>query len=348
MTVALGILTFIVVLALLILVHELGHFTMAKLFGVRVQEFGLGFPPRIKTWRRGNTLYSLNALPLGGFVKMLGENGDEVEPDSFGAQAPWKRFVILAAGPVMNVTLAIIIFFISFTEGLPSRYLNVITGVAPKSPAAQVSLLPGDRIVAVDGHPVKYSDSIAPLVKKHLGQPVRLSVQRANSTLTIRVVPRVAPPKNQGPIGITLEKPLITSYGPAKAARLSFKMVGLVVQSLPLLLENLPRDSSQVAGPIGIAQATTQTVQQEPQQGIGRLFQLVAVLSTSLGVLNLLPIPALDGGRILFVLIAWVRRKNVDPEVEGIVHMVGMAALLLLIVLISYQDIVRLVSGGSL
>lgn len=347
MTIFLGILTFFIVLATLILVHELGHFTFAKLMGVRVEEFGLGFPPRIRGWRRGDTLYSLNAVPVGGFVKMVGENGEDSDPRSFGAKAPWQRLMILVAGPGMNVLLAVAIFFVAFLHGSPVG-LTVVTGVDPQSPAAAAGLRTGDRILAVDGYPVKYYDDLRSMTQSHLGQRVELRVMRGSSVFQTSLVPRADPPVNQGPMGVVLGKTTNVSYGPVKALQHSVDEIGLMVGSLPAAVQAVSQHGGQgVTGPIGIAHLTTRVVSDEPQQGPSSLLAFIALLSANLGVLNLLPIPALDGGRIVFVLISWVRRRNLDPELEGLIHMAGMAALLLLIAIISYQDIIRWVSGSS-
>lgn len=347
MTVFLGILTFFVILATLILVHELGHFTLAKLMGVRVEEFGLGFPPRLKGWRRNDTLYSLNAVPIGGFVKMLGENGEDADPRSFGAKPPWQRLTILAAGPGMNILLAVTIFFFAFLKGSPVG-LTVITGVDPGSPAAVAGLQSGDRIVAVDGRAVTYYEELQSATQAHLGQRVILTVQRGGTVFRVPLVPRSKHPLNQGPMGVVLRKTAIVSYGPQQALEHSVHQIALMIGTLPAVLQSVSQHGGQgVSGPIGIAHITTSVVKDEPRAGPSSLFAFVALLSANLGVLNLLPIPALDGGRIVFVLISWVRRRNLDPELEGLVHMVGMAVLLLLIALISYQDIVRWVSGGA-
>lgn len=346
LTVILGILTFFVVLACLVLIHELGHFSTAKLLGVRVEEFGLGFPPRLKKWQWGGTIYSLNALPIGGFVKMLGENGQQAQPDSFGAQAPWKRFVILVAGPAMNVLLALIIFFLVQVGGY-SRQLSIITGVQANSPAAAAGLRPNDRILSINGSPVRYLDDVQIVTLDHLGESVQLRVRRGPATFTTSLIPRLHPPDGQGPIGILMAKSVIFSQPPRKAAATAVQDIGATALAIPMIFHDLSQHRNHVSGPIGIAQQTTITVQNEPQVGIAWLFLLIGALSASLGVLNLLPIPALDGGRIVFVLLSWARRKNVDPELEGLIHMMGMAVLLTLIVLISYQDVARIVSGGS-
>jgi len=347
LTVVLGILAFFLILATLIMVHELGHFTCAKLMGVRVEEFGLGFPPRLKGWKRGGTVYSLNAIPIGGFVKMLGENGSEAEPDSFGAKAPWKRFIILIAGPTMNLTLAVVIFFFAFLGGYP-RGLTTVTGVAPGSPAAQAGLRTGDTIVAVDGKRVKYSDDLRTAIMGKLGTRVQVAVRRGSRVMRFVVVPRVHPPRNQGAVGVALYKTVTLAYSPGDALKLSLQQVSLAITSIPTLIQSVSQHGgSGVSGPIGIAYGTTQVVKNEPKTGFGTIFEWMAILSASLGILNLLPIPALDGGRIAFVLLSWVRRRNLDPELEGVIHMIGMAVLLVLILVISYQDVVRWVTGGS-
>ncbi len=347
LTIFVGIVAFFIILAVLILVHELGHFALAKLMGVRVEEFGLGFPPRLRSWRRGGTLYSLNALPLGGFVKMTGENGEDDDPASFAAKAPWQRLLILLFGPVMNLMLAVGIFFFAFMGGSP-RGLPVVTGVSAGSPAELAHIRPGDKIIDAAGIRVTYLSDLQQITSTHLGKPLTIELVRNHQFHTVVLVPRPRPPVNQGPIGVALTKVTTVTYSPATALRMSVQQVVDMVGSIPLLLQNVSQHGGgQVTGPIGIAHLTTQVVQQEPQQGPSSLFLFVALLSANLGVLNLLPIPALDGGRIVFVLLSWVRRRNLNPEIEGVIHMVGMAALLTLILVISYQDIVRWVTGGS-
>jgi len=346
LTLVLGILTFFVVLTVLVLVHEAGHFTFAKLFGVRVDEFGLGFPPRVAGRRVRGTLYSLNAIPLGGFVKMRGENGEDTAPDSFGAKPPWQRLVILAAGPIMNVLLAVAVFFVMFSVGYP-KGLTTITGVASGSPAQRAGLIAGDRITRVDGRTVADRAALQDAIAARLGHAVTLTVVDSGITRIVRVVPRVHPPNGQGAVGIVMARTVIVHVGPGTALRESVGQVGGMVASVPSLLASIPAHGAQnVSGPIGIANVTTQAVGASRQIGPSPVFSVLAILSTSLGVLNLLPIPALDGGRILFVLVSWIRRRNLDPELEGLIHAAGMAFLLVLIAFISYQDIVRWVSGS--
>jgi regulator of sigma E protease len=343
----LGIPAFFVILAILIFVHELGHFTVAKLAGVRVDEFGLGFPPRMKSWVRGETVYSLNAIPLGGFVKMQGENGENFEPGQFGSKAPWQRFCILAAGPCMNLLLAVFLLFVVFLTGTPQS-LAVITTIAHNSPAQTAGLKVGDRVLTLDGRKVQYLADLKTASDRHAGRRVRLTVQRGSTRMAVYLVPRLHPPAGQGRIGVQMTKTATVRYAPGTSLSMAVGEVRGMVGTLPQVAQNIAQQGgNQVSGPIGIAHVTTQVVNQEPQNGIGSLFFFVALLSANLGILNLLPIPALDGGRIVFVLISWVRRRNLDPEVEGIIHMVGMAALLLLILVVSYQDVVRWVTGSA-
>lgn len=348
MTPLLGILAFLVILTILILVHEIGHFTMARLFGVHVEEFGLGFPPRIKGWRRNGVLYSLNAIPLGGFVKMAGENGEDDSPDSFGAKPPWQRFIILVAGPAMNVLLAVLVFFFTFMAG-SLQATTVVTKVAAGSPAAHAGLRPGDRILAIDGSRVRYYDGLANAITDHLGRQITVEIRRGTHTFQTSMVPRKHPPAKQGPTGIVLGHVTTVHYGPVKALHMSFQQIGIMVSSIPSVIGGLLSGPgrSQVAGPIGIANITVNAVQSPPKQVWSSLFGLLALLSANLGVLNLLPIPALDGGRIVFVLFSWLRGRNLNPQVEGLIHMVGMALLLFVIALISYQDIARWISGSQ-
>jgi regulator of sigma E protease len=349
LTFALGILAFLVILVTLVFIHELGHYSFAKLLGVRVDEFGIGFPPRLKSWTRNGTIYSINAIPLGGFVRMLGENGHHDGPDSFGAQAPWRRFLILVAGPAANIILAVLIFFGIFMHG-SSRQLTVITKVEPKSPAAIAHLRAGDKIVAIDATNVTYLQQLSDLTQQHLGRRIDLRVARGAQRIDITLVPRKHPPLNQGPIGIVLGKSAMVAYSPGEAFSLAFGQVQTMVATVPQIF--VSRVSSQggagsVVGPIGIARITTEAVQQAPQDRVNVLLQLTALLSANLGIVNLLPFPALDGGRIVFVLISAVRRRNLSPQVEGLIHVAGLAILLTLILLVSYNDVVHWIEGGS-
>jgi len=346
MTFVLGILTFFAILAVLILVHEFGHFATAKLFQVRVQEFGLGFPPRLKSWQRGETVYSINLIPLGGFVKMLGENGETDDPGSFGAHPQWQRFAVLAAGPAMNLLLAFTIFYFVFLVGAP-RISTIVVRVAAHGPAAEAGIRTGDRITAINGTAVRYIEGLQASEAADAGRRVTIKYLHDGVVHQTRVLVRRHPPANQGPLGIVLGKTVIVSNGPTTSFRMAAGELGTMAASVPLLIQSISQHgSTEVSGPIGIAHLTTQVVGSEPSTGPGSVLQFMALLSANLGVLNLLPIPALDGGRLVFVIVSWIRRRNLDPQVEGMIHLVGMAVLLFLILVISYQDLARWLSGS--
>jgi regulator of sigma E protease len=385
------------VLGILIFIHELGHFMTAKWFGVRVKEFGFGFPPRIFGVKYKDTIYSINLIPLGGFVKLLGEE-DPDGPDSFAKQAGWKRVTILVAGPVMNLILPVIIFSILFM--LPHDKLVhsevVVNSVAPNSPAEQSGLKYGDTIIAINDEQIDTPSDLVKSIGGNEGSTIRLTVRRSNLiagfdntpefavTEMIELVPRANPPQlkvvvtvsdprteisleeavkynpelkigdtlTQGAIGVTIgiANPIIRKESESfyKSIPLSFKMIqSIFVSTKDGLSQSIRKRSDPgFAGPIGIAQMTGQVVD---EFGFASVFQIAGLLSVSLGILNLLPIPALDGGRLLFVLIEIARGgKKLPPGLEGKTHLIGFALLLALILVISYRDVLKILSGDSI
>ena len=385
------------VLAFLIFIHELGHFAAAKWFGIRVTEFGFGFPPRAFGVSYRGTVYSVNWIPIGGFVRIVGEE-DPTDPESFARQSVLKRSVVLLAGSFMNLVLPVVIFTVLFM--LPHDTLLggdvIIAGVAPASPANVAGLRPGDAIRSVDGHPVTHPEKLVDLVRGRAGQPIELSIRRAPAVTGFRtspefmdiasvtVVPRRNPPKlrvvevvtdrasevslsearrydsrlalgdtmTQGAIGVRIglanAKFGRTTDPVWRAVPRSFETIwNILVFTWNGLVEGVAtRSNPGIAGPIGIAHATDEVVS---RLGISWIFQLTALLSISLGVLNMLPIPALDGGRLAFVMLEWVRRgKRISPKREGLVHLVGFVLVIGLILVLSYYDIVRILGGESL
>jgi regulator of sigma E protease len=351
-TVALGLIAFLIILTILVFVHELGHFSLAKLTGVRVDEFAIGFPPRLKSWTKNGTAYSINAIPLGGYVRMKGENGQragEATDDSFAGKAPWKRLSVLLAGPISNILLAFVIFFAIYIHGLP-RGANIVTRVLPGSPAALAGIQSGDRITSINGVKIDFSDQIANVEDSHAGEQVTLIVGRGNRRIARIVTIRAHPPAGQGAMGIVLRDTTNVAYTPSQALGQSVQDVQAMVGTIPLAFQSQfggNTGGARLSGPIGIAHITTQVVQQAPEDRAILLLQLTALLSANLGILNLLPFPALDGGRIVLVLASWVRRRNISPDVEGLIHLAGLAVLLAFILVISYQDIVSWLGGSS-
>ena len=381
------------ILAFLIFVHELGHFATAKWFGIRVTEFGFGFPPRIFGVRYGETVYSINWLPVGGFVRMAGEE-DPSEPRSFARQAAWKRAIVLVAGSFMNLVVPLVIFTAMFMLPHDTQVGKVmITGVAHGSPAQEAGLRPGDIAYEVQGKRVDNSQELVRKVTARLGQATELTIGRASivpglsrtpdlqTVDRITVVPRLNPPNltivetvtdplteislreaqslnpdaklggkfRQGAVGV-----YITTINPRVDSR-SFPVweavpmsVGKLRDVLVLTKNGLSQwaagGDAGMAGPIGIAQITGEVA----KAGLSHIFELAALLSIGLGILNVLPIPALDGGRLLFVGVEWVRRgKRISPQREGLVHLVGFVVLIGLIAVVSYFDVVRILNGES-
>lgn len=342
---------FAALLWLMIVVHELGHFVTAKLAGVKVEEFGIGFPPRLWAVRCGETEYSLNLLPVGGFVRLLGEE-DPTEPRSFARAPKLARAVILVAGSTMNVVLAIILFTGAFMAGYPALVRSDVTieGTAPGSPAARAGLHAGDIVRAVNGTPVQTSDDLIRLTRQYLGRPVILVVERGGQTLSVAVVPRAEPPPGEGALGIQIANrnaviaPQALPPGEAllRGARQAVQLALFTLTVPVLVLQNvLPAEVARPVGPIGIYQIASQAVAETIESGwwFPPLWT-AGVLGVGLAVANLLPIPGLDGGRLLFVLLEAIRGRRIDPRREGLVHLVGMIVLLTLVVFISYRDIV--------
>lgn len=384
------------ILGALVLFHELGHFATAKLFGIKVLEFGFGFPPKLFGIPFRGTIYSVNLIPLGGFVRMLGEE-DPTDPQSFARQAVGKRMIVLAAGSAMNMLLPVIIFTILFA--LPHETLLggsvIVTSVAPSSPAQEAGLRAGDVILAVDGEAVTSPSELIALAKNRGGEPIVLSLRKASgvtglasspefmTSQTVSVVPRTDPPRlkvvdqvtnpqtqvsvanasrydsnlgvgdtmTQGAIGVmiglTNAKFGMTTEPVWTAVISAVKTIWSVLSfTWSGIADGISTGTNPgIAGPVGIAQATGEIVE---ERGFSQVYQMAAILSISLGVLNMLPIPALDGGRFMFVVIEWVRRgKRVSPKKEGLVHLVGFAVLIGLILVITFFDIIKVASGES-
>lgn len=350
----LTLITFILVLSLLILVHEAGHFFAARRFGIRVEEFGLGFPPRLGGKRIGKTLYTLNLIPFGGFVRLYGENGqDRSDPESFAAKSILKRAIVLVAGVVMNLVLALVVFSAGFTVGLPAALDNVPAGarvrnqqlsvadVSATSPAAQAGITRGDAILAVDGHrPATVDDLHTATATPHA---TTFIIERNHKEITATVTPTIS---EDGSVrfGLQVVPVGVVSYPIHRAifqgASMTVRAVGQIFTSLGSLFGNLiahQKVSQDVSGPIGIAVLTGQVV----ALGWSYLFQFIALLSLSLAVMNVLPIPALDGGRLFFLIIERIRRKPINQNTEQIIHAVGFYALLALILVISVRDVQR-------
>jgi regulator of sigma E protease len=343
---------FAAILVVLVLAHELGHFTTAKLFGVTVEEFGLGFPPRLFSIRRAGTIYSVNAVPFGGFVKMAGEEDPDV-PGSLASKKAGIRVIVLAAGSLMNALLPLLLFSIAFI--VPH---NVVSGqvmvqeVVAGSPAARAGIESGDTIVSIDGNPVRNIGDVQRHIQLNLGQQVDIIVTRSSgSAETVQVLPRWRTPENEGATGIVVgmqDAEIVRESFPFwKAIPMGIKecvetfilfknvIISMIIGAAPVVL----------AGPVGIAQLTGEVA----KAGFSPLLEFAAFFSINLAIINIFPLPALDGGRIVFVLLEWIRRgKRVPPKVEGMIHTIGFFLLISAILLFTYQDILRIIAGESL
>jgi regulator of sigma E protease len=344
------ILAIVPILSLLLIMHELGHFVTARWAGIQVEEFGIGLPPRLFGFRRGGILYSLNAIPFGAFVRMLGEE-DPTHPGSFARKPKLIRLGVLAAGSFMNFLLAVVAFALAFMSGVPTIVQETsirVTMVAPESPAQAAGLVPGDVIVSINGQPSVPLDTFKQITDANRGKPVTLEVERGTERQTLTITPRANPPQGQGAMGIAIE-PVGTrgmkQFGLFESLwRGVLQAAGVVVTTLSipyLLIQGLiPAEAARPVGLPGMAQAAAQAAEATRASGWWfPVLSLTGFISAGLSVANMLPLPALDGGRFLFVIIEAIRGRRISPEREAAVHFVGLVALLALMILISLNDL---------
>lgn len=378
---------FILVLSLLVFVHELGHFYTARKLGVRADEFGFGFPPRaigyyknsLGKWKQvrgkktfaeleasddasvkpapGGTIYSLNWIPLGGFVKIKGENGgDTKDDDSFASKSVGKRAIILSAGVIMNVILAWVLFSFGYMLGLPQATGDLAPGarvsearvaiveVMKDSPAQEAGILEGDLIIRVNGQEVALESDVQDLIKGEAGQEIEMLVSSSGEEKTLALTP-VENEAGDGVVGValmaagTVRYSIFTSI--IEGAKLTSWMLKEIFVAFGSLIGSIftgEKIGAAFAGPVGIANITGQAA----RLGFVYLLQFTALLSLNLAVINILPFPALDGGRILFLLIEKLKGRPVKAEVEAVFHNIGFMLLMALVIFITYKDIVKL------
>lgn len=367
----LTILIFVVILGLLVFVHELGHFIVARRNGIRVDEFGFGFPPRIcgvvqdeKTGKyrivwggkdipEGKTVYSLNWIPLGGFVKIAGEDGhDTSDPTSFAGKSAWIRVKVLAAGVVMNFLFAWFLFSVVLMLGLPQpiepsehgKYPNAkiqILSIGKGTPAETMGLKMGDALVTLNGKKVTTLEQVSDEIVSHKGQAITVSVDRFGKEVMLTGTPRTEYPANEGALGISFSETAVVSYPWYEAiyrgATTTYSITIAILDAFGKMIASLfgaEKTALDVTGPVGIVYLTKQM----SDLGLPYLLQFAALLSINLGIINILPIPALDGGRILFILIEKLKGSPVSRKVEGMIHQVGFILLLLLMLFVTVRD----------
>ena len=378
------IIVFLVILSLLVLVHEAGHFFTAKKFGIKVEEFGFGFPPRLFAKKIGETLYSINWLPIGGFVKLYGEdeagggkiriskseirNNKEDIKRAFFARPVWQRALVIVAGVAMNFLLSVVI--ISYMFGVSGVKMPadkvIVTDLVKGAPAEVAGIKKGDTIEAINGTKITNTDQLISITKKHLGEEIVLRINpstkfrvkdqpfdkvqgKKSNIKDIKLIPRKTYPKNEGPMGIAISQDIITKKYPLYLAPLvgtkeALHTSWLIVSGLGKMVFDLISQGQApegVAGPVGIARLTGQFVEIGPLA----VMSFLAILSLNLAILNILPIPALDGGRLFFILIELILGKRVSQKFEAKAHAVGMAILLTLVAVITLNDIIKVFSG---
>lgn len=350
------IIAFIFVLGLLVLVHEAGHFWAARIFKVKVEEFAFGFPPRLFSWKRGETKYSINAIPIGGYVKMLGELEKSKDPRAFENQAPWKRLVISLAGVLMNFALAWVLLSVCFASGtypitsdidnIPGEKIiksPVVYEVLSDSAAGKSGIIRGDEIESIvyagELFRIQKADDLIRFTSSHKGEIINITLKRENSELIKEVVLG----ENESPLGVSIVENMLVKVpwyqAPIVALRETVDTVKLMFQLFGEFFSGLfaRGDTTGVGGPIQIFMVTGTAA----KAGVVPLLQLTAILSLNLMIINAFPFPALDGGRAMFVLIETIfRRKIVKEQIENIIHTVGFAVLLLAIIAVSYKDII--------
>ncbi|HVS47203.1 MAG TPA: M50 family metallopeptidase [Verrucomicrobiae bacterium] len=356
---------FLVTLSVLVVLHEYGHFIVARRNGVRVNEFAVGMGPKFFGWvsPRSGTLYSFRALPIGGYCAMEGEDGKTSEAEqqrefretgsggsvNFQSKSPWRRLGIVVAGPIANFILAyVILLFGVFAFGIPSNVPQAVVGpINAGSPANKVGLQTGDRVVAVNGVAIADGSQLVGTIHASLGKHLTLTYVREGVQNIVKVTPAACPSPDKPGTGCIGFYPVVAYERVGFVAAFAASGVEYVntvtqeLENLKLIATKFSTYAGQITGPIGIGQAAI-TVQ---DLGWGPYLQLAALISFALGIFNLLPLPALDGGRGAFIVAELIRGKPVDPEKEAFVHIAGLAALLLLMLVVAYHDIARIVAG---
>lgn len=366
---------FILLLAILVFVHELGHYSVAKKFGVRVDEFGFGLPPRIVGWHKNpeskkfhrigakkkfaeNTIYSLNWIPLGGFVKIKGEQGEmKQDIDSFGHKPVIQRIAILSAGVVMNVLLTVFLFTVGYIIGMPQEYDSrdissvakardikiVFAEILQNSPAEKSGIRAGDSLLEIDGK--KFSDMSE--VKNYIAsnkKELNLLVERDKKIFPAQVTPEIIQNSEHPIIGVDIVQFATVSYPWHYAFFEAVKTTGFFAKEIIFAFYNLLQNlivksqiSVDLSGPVGIAVMTGEVT----KLGFIYILQFAALLSLNLAIINFLPFPALDGGRVLFLLIEKLRGRPVDSKIESFIHQIGLSLLLILVAFVTLKDIIR-------
>jgi regulator of sigma E protease len=353
LTVITTILEFVISFGVLLFIHEFGHFIISRLFKIEVEEFGFGFPPRLaKLFIWGGTEFTLNWIPFGAFVRPKGENDPNVE-GGLAAANPWKRLAVLTGGPLLNILAGIIIFSVLFTRtGAPDPRTVQIMEISKSSPAETAGILANDIIAKANGTDITSTTQLSTIVKANLGKEMTLTLKRGEETVEIKAVPRVSPPPNQGSLGIVMGNPIrpitIMEAIPYSMLTAGAQAAALITLPAKLIQGQVNPEEARVVGPVGMYEIYSQVRSRDlnaaaqpsasASDSLNR-FWLLGTISIALGITNLLPIPALDGGRIIFLLPELIFRKRVPAQYENMVHLIGFATLIAFMVYVTSQDI---------
>ena len=348
---------FLITLSILVLIHEFGHFIVAKKNGVLVEEFGFGLPPRIFGIKKGETLYSVNWLPFGGFVKLYGEDYESeikksLKKRAFSEKKTLEKAAIIVAGVVGNFLLAWLIFSYLFTQGIPVPTNKVIIEkVITDSPADKIRLLPGDQIVSLitpenKKKELQKPEQLIKLTKTHAGKKITLVIKRGNKIIQKSIIPRKNPPPNQGTLGIVITSYEFKKYrwwqAPIYGLLDSLKITAKIFQEITKVFINFitfQKQKVDITGPIGIAKFAGEII----KFGKNAYLEFLALISLNLAVINILPFPALDGGRLAMVLYEGLTKRKINKHIEKNLNLLGFAILISLAIIISINDIINLI-----
>lgn len=322
--------TAVIVFTLIVVIHEFGHFIIARLSGVKVEEFAVGMGPKLWSIQPKETVYSIRVFPIGGFCKMLGEDESNQDPRAFNNKPIFKRIATIAFGPIMNLFLAVIIFSLIFAT------IPTVHEVSANSPASQAGMQKGDKIVEINGTPITQWEQIRPIVDANKGKQMELKYQRSGEIKQVNLVPIPRPGEEGAMIGV-MPSYAFTGFSLSQGVNVTTTVTYEMVKFLGKLFTG-NASMEYVEGPVKIVKRMGDAA----QVGVAAVLQFTAFLSLNLFIINLLPFPALDGGRLVFLFIEAVRRKPVDPQKEGMVHFIGFVLLMILSAFIIYKDIITL------
>ncbi|PID82991.1 MAG: RIP metalloprotease RseP [Clostridiales bacterium] len=335
MAIFIKIIYFILVFSAIVFVHEFGHFIVAKMYKIEVEQFMLGFGPKLIKFKKGETLYSFRAIPLGGAVMLAGETGESDSPNTFKSKARWKQFTVMLAGPFMNFVFAILLLFAVYSfSGQPS---NLVTYLNDNSPAMKAGIILGDRIVKFDDTKISNWNDIVEFIKNSKGEKISVTVKRDNKLISnIVVTPEKNIKEDRFIIGVSSNEKSISMAAVSTKNTFVF-MSTSIVKFIPKLFSD-KKMLKELSGPIGIANV----VGKASDAGIMSILVLTAFISINLGVMNLLPIVPLDGGKMFILLIEMCIRRKLSEKVENLISYSGLALMLFLFVMVMYNDIAKM------